>query len=194
MKNFKREKILKAAIKIFARDGFFNAKVEDIARQAGVATGTTYLYFKNKDDLLISIFEEEMMPIIKSAEEVIDAADTPDEKIRAFIAHHLQLVEENADMAHLLQVELRQSSKFLVNYSGTKFKEYLDLISDILKKGQTDGYFKEEINSTLFKQIVFGAVDQISTNWTISKTRKISLKTSADQICMVILEGVLKHS
>ncbi|MBD3385092.1 TetR family transcriptional regulator [candidate division KSB1 bacterium] len=194
MKNSKREKILKAAIKIFARDGFFNAKVEDIARQAGVATGTTYLYFKNKDDLLISIFEEEMMPIIKSAEDAIGAADMPDGELRAFIAHHLQLVEENADMAHLLQVELRQSSKFLVNYSGTKFKEYLDLISDILKKGQSGGYFKEEINSTLFKQIVFGAVDQISTNWTISKTRKISLKTSADQICMVILDGVLKHS
>ena len=194
MKNSKREKILKAAIKIFARDGFFNAKVEDIARQAGVATGTTYLYFKNKDDLLISIFEEEMMPIIKSAEEAIDAADTPDEKLRAFIAHHLQLVEENADMAHLLQVELRQSSKFLKNYSGTKFKEYLDLIADILRTGQAGSVFKEDINPTLFKQIVFGAVDQISTNWTISKTRKISLKTSADQICMVILEGVLKHS
>ncbi len=194
MKNSKREKILKAAIKIFARDGFFNAKVEDIARQAGVATGTTYLYFKNKDDLLISIFEEEMMPIIKSAEEAIDAAEMADEKLRAFIAHHLQLVEENADMAHLLQVELRQSSKFLKNYSGTKFKEYLDLIADILRKGQAGSVFKEEINPTLFKQIVFGAVDQISTNWTISETRKISLKTSADQICMVILEGVLKHS
>lgn len=192
MKNLKREKILKAAIRIFARDGFFTAKVEDIARQAGVATGTTYLYFKNKDDLLISIFEEEMIPIINSAREYVNSFTKPEKKLKAFISHHLELVEQNPDMAHLLQVELRQSSKFLYNYSGTKFKEYLDLVAAILQQGQAEGVFKAAIHPTLFKQIVFGAVDQISTNWTISKSRRIDLKECAEQIYAIMLQGITK--
>ena len=126
----KRERLLKAAIKIFARDGFFKAKVEEIAKLAGVATGTTYLYFKNKDDLLISIFEEEMTPLIETMKTELAKQKSPEDKIITFIQRHCQVVEKNPDLALLLEVELRQSNKFLHEYKGTKFKEYLDLIGD----------------------------------------------------------------
>jgi len=192
MASDKRERILKAAVKVFARDGFFHAKVEEIARVAGVATGTTYLYFENKDYILITIFEEEMVPIIVAMRAELARMKTAREKITAFIARHLQMVEDHPDMAQLLVVEIRQSSKFMHGYSGTKVKEYLDIISEAFVEGQKNGEFVSTIQPSLFKQILFGAVDQISMNWTLSKSKKISLKQSAEQITSVILNGITR--
>jgi TetR/AcrR family fatty acid metabolism transcriptional regulator len=188
----KRERLLKAAIKIFARDGFFKAKVEEIAKLAGVATGTTYLYFKNKDDLLISIFEEEMTPIIERTKNELANQASPQDKIITFIKRHCEVVEKNPDLASLLEVELRQSNKFLHDYKGTKYKEYLDLIGDAFEEGQHKGLFRDGVHPSIFKQLVFGAVDQISTNWTLSKSKKFKLSDAADQISQIILEGAKK--
>jgi len=186
----KREKILKAAIKVFAREGFFNAKMEQIAKTAGVATGTPYLYFKNKDDLLISIFEEEMVPIIESMRKNLEGLDSAEEKLKNFITFHLEMVQNKPDMAQLLEVELRQSHIFVHGYTGTKFKEYLAIISDIFIEGQENGEFRKDLNPTVFKQILFGALDEIATNWTLSKTRKIPLTYSGEQIASVVLQGI----
>ncbi len=188
----KRERLLKAAIKIFARDGFFKAKVEEIAKLAGVATGTTYLYFKNKDDLLISIFEEEMTPFIEKIKVELAKQTSPEDKILTFIVKHCQVVEKNPDLALLLEVELRQSNKFLHEYKGTKFKEYLDLLGNAFEEGQKSGLFRDTIHPSIFKQLVFGAVDQISTNWTLSKSKKFKLSDAAAQIGQVILDGAKK--
>ncbi len=188
----KRERLLKAAIKVFARDGFFKAKVEEIAKLAGVATGTTYLYFKNKDDLLISIFEEEMTPIIEKIKADLSKQESPEGRITTFIARHFEMVEQSPDLALLLEVELRQSNKFLHEYKGTKFKEYLDLVGEAFAEGQSKGIFRADIHPSIFKQMVFGAIDQISTNWTLSRTKKFKLKDIAQQISTALLSGVRK--
>ncbi len=190
MDSGKRERILKAAIKVFARDGFFHAKVEEIAKEAGVATGTTYLYFENKDDILISIFEEEMQPIIEAMKAEMSNKQTAREKILCFVNLHFEMIQDNPDMAQLLEVELRQSSKFIHGYDGTKFKEYLNVISAALEEGQAKGEFRPDIHPSIFKQILFGAVDQIATNWTLSKSKRYSLKQSAEQIAAVVLDGI----
>jgi TetR/AcrR family transcriptional regulator, fatty acid metabolism regulator protein len=192
MKPEKRERILKAAIKVFARDGFFNAKVEEIAKMANVATGTTYLYFDNKDDILISIFEEEMAPIIEEMKNELKRCVSAREKIVAFVTHYLLMVEKNPDMTQLLEVELRQSSRFIHGYSGTKFKEYLNIIADAFLEGQQNGEFRPDVHPSIFKQILFGATDQIAVNWTLSKSKKIGLRQAAEQITKVVLEGIKK--
>ena len=187
----KREAILKAAVRVFAREGFFKSRVEAVAKEAGVATGTTYLYFENKDDILISIFDEEMTPIIDEMKREIAEQKNAVDKIRTFIRRHLVMVQEQPDMAQLLIVELRQSNKFLHTYSGTKFKEYLNIIANIFQEGQTEGVFRQDITSTIFKQVMFGAVDQISTNWALSRTKKLDLNETGEQIADIILNGAL---
>jgi len=189
----KRERILKAAIKVFARNGFFHAKVEEIAKEAGVATGTTYLYFENKDDILISIFEEEMQPIIEAMKVELNSKQTAREKILCFVNLHFDMIQNKPDMAQLLEVELRQSSKFIHGYEGTKFKEYLNVVSAALEEGQAKGEFRKDIHPSIFKQILFGAVDQIATNWTLSKSKKYSLKQSAEQVAAIILDGIVRR-
>src|SRR5689334_19712072 len=123
----KYEKIIQAATKVFAKKGFYNSTVSDVAKEAQVADGTIYLYFKNKDDLLISIFEESMDNFTTNVLRGMETAQGPIEKLRRFIQLHLDLVRQNQDVAQVLQIELRQSSKFMKEYGATKFRDYLNL-------------------------------------------------------------------
>ncbi|WP_246325295.1 TetR/AcrR family transcriptional regulator [Dissulfurirhabdus thermomarina] len=131
----KHDKIVQAAIRIFARNGFFNSRIAEIAKEANVADGTIYLYFNNKYDILITIFEEEIGKIIARVRQEVNTAADPREKLERFAQLHLSLVEENRDLAEVIQVELRQSSKFMKDYRNKKFAEYLNIISHIVREG-----------------------------------------------------------
>src|SRR5689334_16125522 len=117
----KRPRILEAAIRVFADKGFYNAKVSEIAREAGVADGTIYLYFKSKDDLLISLFEDRMEEVNETVRAALASAADPVEKLRRVVHLHLSMVEKNRHVAEVLIVELRQSAKFIKEYGAPKF-------------------------------------------------------------------------
>jgi len=193
MDDKKRQRLLKSAIKVFAREGFYKAKVEDIAKEAGVATGTTYLYFENKDDLLISIFEEEMVPIIEAMHKAMQRQENARDKILTFIEQHFEMVQNNPDLTLLFEVELRQSSKFLHSYHGTRFKEYLDTVGDAFEQGQKNGEFRSDINASIFKQVIFGAVDQISANYALSKSKNFDLTAASQQVSAILLGTVTQE-
>jgi len=192
--NDKRERILKAATQVFAQNGFYNSKISQIAKLANVADGTIYLYFKNKDDILISLFEEEMTKIIKSVREEIAREIGFENKIRKFIEKHLSLIAENREMAEVMQIELRQSHKFMKGYSGTKFSDYLNIISSIVIQGQKEGEVRKDIVPGVAKRILFGALDEISSYWVLSKNKKYSLAVSAKLIGDIFISGVTCNS
>ena len=149
----KKELIINAAIKVFADKGFYNAKVADVAHQAGVADGTIYLYFRNKDDLLISLFETKMEEILLRFSALVNSKTDAEKKLRQFILLYFQMIEEDENLAEVFQVELRQSSKFLKDYHNQKFIDFLNLIGDILRQGQKDGHFKASISIHIMKLI-----------------------------------------
>ncbi|MFO1519308.1 MAG: TetR/AcrR family transcriptional regulator [bacterium] len=188
----KYQKIIQAATHVFASKGFYNSKVSDIAREADVADGTIYLYFKNKDDILISIFEYSMDTFIGSVEKTLEGIEDPIEKLHRFIRLHLELVQNNQDVAQVLQIELRQSSKFMKEYAATKFRDYLDLISKILEEGQKSGVFTAKINPSIVKRAIFGAVDEMALEWVLMKKKKYTMDQVADQICEMLTEGLKK--
>ena len=144
----KRDAILRAAIETFAARGFFNAQVADVARAAGVAAGTVYLYFRGKDDLLISIFERTMKEAIAEGRESVDSKASPLERLREIAALHLGRLGRDRDLAIVFQVELRQSTKFMERFSATHLREYLGLIRDVIAEGQAKGVFRKQINPT----------------------------------------------
>ncbi len=192
-KNEKRERILKAATHVFAQNGFYNSKISQISKLAEVADGTIYLYFKNKDDILISLFEDEMTKIIKSVKDEIAKEDGFENKMRKFIEKHLALIGENRELAEVIQIELRQSHKFMKSYSGTKFSDYLNIISSIIIQGQKDGEVSQEIVPGIAKRILFGALDEISSYWVLSKNKKYSLNMSEKMIGDIFLNGIVNH-
>src|SRR3990170_4499413 len=186
----KRDRILHAAIKIFSQKGFFNSKVSDIAQSAGVADGTIYLYFKNKDDLLISLFEEKMGEVV--AEIRVRVADEGDalSRLRIFIRNHMGLLLREAGLIEVLQVELRQSNKFMKEYVPVKFLEYLDVISGILEDGKREGVFRPDLNVTLARRAIFGALDEISLAYVLSRKRKYDPAAAADEIYRIFAGGL----
>lgn len=189
-KEEKRTRILHAAISVFARKGFFHAKISEIAQEAGVADGTIYLYFKNKDHLLISIFEEKMEQIIARMRQEIDNATSVSDKLRRFVTTHARLVVEDPDLSHVFQVELRQSGMFMKHYKPVKLQEFLNILSEIVREGQATGEFKSNIAPGVIKRAVFGALDEIALNW-ILKGRKYDLQESARQLAEVFLLGLM---
>src|SRR5262244_1525058 len=146
----KRERILEAAIRVFAGKGFFNSKVSEIAREAGVADGTIYLYFKSKDDLLINLFEDRMEQVNANLREAIATESTAVARLRRIVKLHLELVEQNREMAEVISVELRQSSKFIREYSNPKFAEFLRTIAGAVVEGQRTGELKPGIDPYVF--------------------------------------------
>jgi TetR/AcrR family fatty acid metabolism transcriptional regulator len=186
----KRERILRAAIKIFSQKGYFNSKISEIARLAGVADGTIYLYFKNKDDLLISLFEEKMGEVVEDIRARVAAGNGALSRLRIFIRNHMDLLIREAGLIEVIQVELRQSNKFMKEYVPVKFLEYLDVISAILEQGKREGIFRPELNVTLARRAIFGALDEISLAYVLSRKRKYDPAAAADEIYRIFAEGL----
>lgn len=188
--NAKYEAILESAIKVFARKGFHKSRISEIAAEAAVADGTIYLYFKNKDDILISLFEDKLEQIIRNLRVEIRQEKDPVEKLRKFIQTHLELVNRNPDLAVVLQVELRQSNKFMKEYVPAKFIDYLNLIAEIIREGQAQGLIRREVAPGIVKRALFGALDEIALHSVLTHKGKDYLRTSADQICEMFLRGI----
>lgn len=203
----KRERILAAAERIFARHGFFAAKVSDVAKEAGVADGTIYLYFKNKDDLLISLFENRMQQVNTELRAAIDRVKTkgPLEQLRTFIKTYLQLVHDEPAAAEVLTIELRQSSKFMKEYENPQFADYLRLLGGIVAAAQDKGDIASDIPSHVAARMIFGMLDELALAWVLTKQplsgnaagarpKKFDIVRAADWVMTLISRDFSKES
>ncbi|MCA1578638.1 MAG: TetR family transcriptional regulator [Acidobacteria bacterium] len=185
----KGEAILRAATRVFAHNGYFNSKVADIAREAGVADGTVYLYFKSKEEILHSIFDRSVDDALAAARKQIELISDPREKLRRIALLHLERLGADRDLAVVFQVELRGSTKFMEEFSAAGFAEYLSLIRSSFEEGQRAGMFRADLNANVVAKILFGALDEMATNWILSK-RRYKLAPMADQVLDIFLNGV----
>lgn len=186
----KYESILLAAIRVFARNGFFNSKVADVAKDAGVADGTVYLYFKNKEDLLISIFNYIIDEAIERARKELVNLDNPGEKIHKLAGLHLDLMGRDENLAKVFQVELRQL-KFMEQFSTSKLSIYFEFIRTAIEQGQQTGLFRTAINPQIAAKVLYGALDEMVTNWILSR-KEYNLSDMADPVVDIFLNGVKK--
>jgi len=184
--------ILNAAKQVFAMEGFYNSKVSEIAREAHVADGTIYLYFKNKDDILISLFEEELTRIIKSQKAELEKIEDPCEKIIKFCDNHLSIAESDRALAEVMQVELRQSNKFMREYKNKPFLAYLNIIADIIIEGQEKGIFRPDIKHDIAARVIFGSLDELSTYLITAKRKRFDVHEVATMVGNSFLNGLVK--
>ncbi len=187
----KREAILRAAIKVFAQKGYFSSKVADIAGEAGIADGTVYLYFKSKNEILHSIFDRAMEEFISEGKSEIAEIAKPDERLRRIAELHLEKLGADRDLAIVFQVELRGSTKFMEEFSAAGFAEYLDIIRQTISDGQKQGVFRTDLKPIFCAKILYGALDEMVTNWILSK-KSYPLKPMANEILKIFFGGILK--
>jgi TetR/AcrR family fatty acid metabolism transcriptional regulator len=186
----KRDRILKAAIQVFAKNGFYATRVSEIAKAAGVADGTIYLYFKNKDDVLITIFEEGIEQLLTILREVAETDDTFENRISRIIELQLGLLEEQRDLAEVITVNLRQSSRLLKQYATPLFMQYIDVIAGVVRDGQKEGAFRKDLNSRIVARSLFGALDAILLTWALGEGDPAALRKAATHCASLFLEGL----
>lgn len=186
----KRDRILRAAVDVFAQSGYFNAKVAEIAKAAGVADGTIYLYFDGKEDLLITIFREHTQNYLKSLRSELAVVKRPEDRVRIAIRHHLETLGRDRALAVVCQVELRHSLKFMSLFSQEEVADYLDLLRSIVEEGQSEGVFRRTLHPQLVAKSIFGILDEMVTSWMLSE-KHYALEDQAEQIADLVLTGLL---
>lgn len=185
----KYEMILDAALNVIAEHGFHGSQVSRIAKEAGVADGTIYLYFKNKEDILISLFQERLGNLVSLFNNSIRETNTADEALRRVCEIHFTELERNVNLAYVTQIELRQSSLELRKAIGLTVKPYITLIEHILETGVQEGIFRADLDIKLTRLLIFGAMDEVVTSWLISG-RKYSLSAQVDKTVEFFLRGL----
>ena len=188
----KPQQIIAAAIRVFARSGYYNSRVSDIAREAGIASGTIYLYFKTKDEILVTLFREKMAEWVALVRRELAAERNPVTKIRKIVALHFKVLEENPDLAEVVQVELRQGQKFFRGASAHEVSAYFDVINDVLEEGVGAGLIRQDLPVKVATKMLFGAMDQLATSWVLGK-RGYRLTEAAEPVATIFLQGVCAH-
>jgi TetR/AcrR family fatty acid metabolism transcriptional regulator len=186
----KRERILRAAVKVFAKKGFFASRVSEIAKAAGVADGTIYLYFKSKDDLLTCLFEDRITRLLEVMRNELDALPDASARVRRMIEMQLGLLEGQRDLAEVVTVNLRQSSKLLKQYGARRFTEYLELMAAVIAEGQRTGELRADVSPRIVARAIFGALDGIAMTWALGTAEPGGLKRAATQLADVMLTGL----
>ena len=185
----KHHQIIEAAVRVFARNGYYNSRVSDIAREAGVASGTIYLYFKTKDAILVALFREKMAAWVAHVRAEIAGEPNAVAKIFRLVALHFGVLENDPALAEVVQVELRQGHKFFRGASAHEVSAYFELIASILEEGQVAGAIRRDLPVKVATKVLFGAMDQVATSWVLGK-RKYRLSDAADAVAAVFLKGV----
>ena len=197
----KRERILDAAEQIFARHGFFAAKVSDVAKEAGVADGTIYLYFKSKDELLISLFERRMHQLNAALKAAI-AGKHGRAALEAFIRCYVQLLHDEPAATEVLTIELRQSSKFMKEYANPEFVDFLRTLGGIIASAQEAGELASTIPAHIAARMIFGMLDELALAWVLARTpinggspgtrpKKFDIVRAADWIVALVTTGLV---
>ncbi len=188
-KSVKTKKILDAAVIEIAHRGYYNTTISQIARRAGVADGTIYLYYKNKESILVSVFERAMDRFISEGVLKLKDGKEPAEQIAEIVALHLKLIGEDHDLAVILQVELRHSIQFMDMFSRSRLREYFEVLASIVAKGQKSGAFRKELDPLLSSKLIFGVLDQVATDWILADSNS-KLSSRVDEVSEFLISGL----
>jgi TetR/AcrR family transcriptional regulator, fatty acid metabolism regulator protein len=187
--NGKHQSILESAIRVFARQGFFQSTISQIAREAGVADGTIYLYFKNKEDILIQIFSFKTAQVFKKFQKEVDKAGNSLDKLKNLVSRHLEEFQRDRDMAVLYQVETRRQSRLFEPHIKKMSEMYMDIVSEIVEQGQQEGTIRRDLYVSLVKRFILGGVDEVINTWLHSK-KKYDLTSMADPLVELFINGI----
>jgi TetR/AcrR family fatty acid metabolism transcriptional regulator len=187
----KRERILRAAVKVFARKGFYAARVSEIAKAAGVADGTIYLYFENKDDVLVKLFDDRLTRLIAALEaEIATSGLDFEQRFRRVVELQLGLLDGRRELAEVVTVNLRQSTRLLKQYATPLFTKYIDVMASLIAEGQRDGAVRADVSPRIVARSLWGALDALALTWAIGGGEAGHLSKAGKQVGDVFLGGI----
>lgn len=193
-KNDKFYAILEASKKVFAKEGYHGSSIAKIAKKADVGDGTVYLYFKNKEDILIQLFDTSIYHIlIPQAEEIIKNIQDPRIMLYELIRNHFDFFGEDYELAKVIQIESRQPIPKTREIVKKGVKRYFLLMKSIIVKGQEEGTFRSDISSSSMEKMIFGTLDEFVTAWVLSEF-KYSLMLKVEDAYKLLLQAIYNYS
>lgn len=180
---------MEAAVTVFARQGFHQSTVAQIAKEAGVADGTIYLYFKNKDDILVQFFSYRTKLVFDRFRAEVQKADNSLDKLRYLIRRHLMEFQRDRNMAVVYQVETHQNSRLAESQIREMSQMYQDLIAEIVELGQQEGRIRKTLYLGLVKRFILGSVDEVINTWLHSE-KEYDLVSMADPLVDLLVRGI----
>jgi TetR/AcrR family transcriptional regulator, fatty acid metabolism regulator protein len=191
--NDKTGRILKAAGKVFAEKGYYQSTISMISKEADVADGTIYLYFKSKEDLYIRLFRYRTEQVFGRFRDAVDQAAGAREKLKSLIRRHLEEFQKDRDMAVTYQLETHSHRRLAGEPIREMSKRYMDIITEILELGQEEGWIRKNLYLGLVKRLIIGAVDEVINTW-VHAEGKYDLRTMADPLVDLLINGIATTS
>jgi TetR/AcrR family fatty acid metabolism transcriptional regulator len=185
----KYQRILDAAVEVIAQNGYFQSPVSAIAARAGVADGTVYLYFKSKDDVLRTAIDTTFERFYSQVEEAFRTMHGPREQLEYIARLHLESSSVNRSMAILMQTEMRQSARFIAEFSHKHLVRYIQVVREVVRRGQQQGIFRADVSDGVVAHCMFGAIDELLSS-AVFTGRVYDAKTTAAQVLDVLLHGI----
>lgn len=185
----KYQAILEAAVKTFARSGYHRTRVADVARAAGVADGTVYIYFKNKEDLLISLFQNLMVRFVEDLRGELTCCRDANEKLAKIISYHFTTLGSRPEQARVTQIELRQTDQSINRGISKPLMSYFHLIEEVIEEGKQQGLYRQNINTRTARKVIFGAIDEVVTCWVMS-SKLYELAALSEPVFDILVKGL----
>ncbi len=188
-KNDKYNRILDAAVKVFAEQDFYKSTISQIAKEAGVADGTIYLYFRNKDDILIQFFRHKTKQVFERFRAAVNEGDRAIDKLRNLLHRHLAEFQQDRNLAVVYQTETHRINRLAEAPIKEMSKMYLDLVTEIIEQGQEEGTVRKDLYSGLVKRFIIGAVDEVINTWLHSNSG-YDLASMTDPLMALFVKGI----
>ena len=185
----KYQRILDAAVDVIAENGYFHSPVSAIAARAGVADGTIYLYFKSKDDVLRTAIDSTFGSFYCKVEEQFRTMHDPREQLEYIARLHLESASVNRSMAILMQTEMRQSAKFIAEFSHHHLVRYIQVVREVIRRGQQHGLFRPDVSDGVVAHCMFGAIDELLSS-AVFTNREYDAQATAAQVIDVLMHGI----
>jgi TetR/AcrR family fatty acid metabolism transcriptional regulator len=187
----KYQRILDAAVEVIAERGYFKSPVSEIAKRAGVADGTVYLYFKSKDDVLRTAIDRRFETFYQQIADAFLTIPGPREQLEYIAQVHLESYQVNRSMAVLLQTEMRQSAKFIAEFSHRHLARYIQTVREVVRRGQEEGIFRRDVSDGVVAHCMFGTIDELVSS-AVFTGRAYDAKATAAQVMDVLLNGITR--
>jgi len=176
-------------VQVFARNGFHQSTVSEIAREAGVADGTIYLYFKNKSDILVQFFSYKTKQVFQRFQEEVAQADSAVDKMRNLIRRHLEEFQRDRDMAIVYQTETHKIHRQAEVQIREMSKMYTDIIAEIIEYGQQEGSIRKDLYLGLVKRFIIGGIDEVINTW-LHSDNTYDLVSMTDPLLELFIRGI----
>ncbi len=188
----RKDRIMDAALRIFAEKGFQNATITEISKEAGVSEATIYEYFGTKEDLLFAIPEKISNETSDETSKVIPFIKDVEGKMRAILLSYVQLYQSNPNYSALVLLQLMSNKRFRQTPAHAAIRRSAHRLLDCIKEGIADGTFKKDSNPYLIRSMLMGTIEHLFIHWHMQgmPKRKTTIMDMLDPFIEIILDGI----